>query len=168
MRTRLFFLARSPQQSASCAPRTRCHCCETRKCPPLADGILSIYTAARRSLWGRLGSVLDVGKRLRRMRGRFHQWVHISTGAHQPLDLCHDPPKFSIQSSLGSTKHRRMRSRGPPDPRSIPERVRGPIYIPKKSICRTRWSPVPVKYAITRGPPVVAVAVSLDPILPQR
>ena len=37
------------------------------------DGILSI--AARRSLWGRLGSVLDVGKRLRRMRWRCHQWV---------------------------------------------------------------------------------------------
>ena len=32
----------------------------------------------------------------------------------------------------------------------------------------TRWRTVPVKYAITRGPPVVAVAVSLDPILPQR
>ena len=29
-------------------------------------------------------------------------------------------------------------------------------------------APFPSKTAITRGPPVVAVAVSLDPILPQR
>ena len=44
----------------------------------------------------------------------------------------HDLPKISIQSSLGSTKHRRMRSRGPPDPISIPEGVQEPIYIRKK------------------------------------
>ena len=43
----------------------------------------------------------------------------------------HGLPKISIQSSLGSTKHRRMLSRGPPDPRPIPERVRGPICIRK-------------------------------------
>ena len=53
-------------------------------------------------------------------------------GPLRSIALDHDLPKISIQSSLGSTKHRRMRSRGPPDPRSIPERVRGPIYIPKK------------------------------------
>ena len=46
--------------------------------------------------------------------------------------MYHDPPKFSIQSSLGSPKHLRMRSRRLPDPRPIPEGVRGPICIHKK------------------------------------
>ncbi len=41
-------------------------------------------------------------------------------------------PKFWIQSSLGSTKHVRLRCRRLPDPRPIPERVREPIYIRKK------------------------------------
>ena len=54
-------------------------------------------------------------------------------------------PRFSIRSSLGSIKHRCMRSRGPPDPRSIPERVRAPIYIRKKCTIWARWRPVPVK-----------------------
>ena len=41
-------------------------------------------------------------------------------------------PEFWIQSSLESTKHRRMRCRRLPDPRAIPERVRGPICVRKK------------------------------------
>ena len=40
-------------------------------------------------------------------------------------------PKFWIQSSLGSSKHGRMRRRRLPDPRPILEGVRGPIYIRK-------------------------------------
>ena len=64
-----------------------------------------------RSPRGRLGSVLDVGKRLRRMCQCFHGWIQISTGPQQCADNYHDPPKFSIQSSLGNPKHRRMRSR---------------------------------------------------------
>ena len=43
-----------------------------------------------------------------------------------------DLPKISIQSSLRSTKHRRMRRRRLPDPRPIPEGVLEPIYIRKK------------------------------------
>ena len=66
-----------------------------------------------------------------------HAWalpsVHTyKQGPLRSIALDHDLPKISIQSSLGSTKHRRMLSRGPPDPRPIPERVRGPIYIRKK------------------------------------
>ena len=57
---------------------------------------------------------------------------YISHGPLRYTSIGHDPPKFSIQSSLGSTKHRRMRSRGPPDPISIPEGVQEPIYIRKK------------------------------------
>ena len=40
-----------------------------------------------RSPRGRLGSVLDVGKRLRRMRGRFQQWIAMRTGAQLPTCL---------------------------------------------------------------------------------
>ena len=55
--------------------------------------------------------------------------------SHGPLrytSIGHDLPKISIQSSLASTERSRMRSRGPPDPRPIPEGARGPIYIRKK------------------------------------
>ena len=85
-----------------------------------------------RSLRGLLGSELDMGSRLRRMRGRFDQWMQIKTGPQHYAELYHDPPKFSIQSSLESTERSRMRSRGPSDLRPIPEGVRGPIYIRKK------------------------------------
>ena len=85
-----------------------------------------------RSPWRCLGSILDVRNRLHRMRGRFHRWIHISTGPQQFAETYHDPPKFSIQSSLESTERSRMRSRGPSDLRPIPEGVREPIYIRKK------------------------------------
>ena len=85
-----------------------------------------------RSPRGRLGSELDMGSRLRRMRGRFDQWIQIKTGPQQSFDNCHDPPKFSIQSSLESTERSRMRSRGPSDLRPIPEGGREPICIHKK------------------------------------
>jgi hypothetical protein len=85
-----------------------------------------------RSPRGRLGSVPDMGNRLRRMRGRFDQWIHISTGPLRSTALDHDLPKIWIQSSLGSPKHCRMRCRRLPDLRPIPEGVREPIYIRKK------------------------------------
>ena len=91
-----------------------------------------VKIVAPRSPWGRLGSVLDACNRLRRMRGRFHRWIHISTGPQPDVGLEHKSPKFSIQSSLGSSKYGRMRPRGRPDLRPIPEGVRGPISIRKK------------------------------------
>jgi hypothetical protein len=116
----------------------------------------------------RLGSVVYMCNRLRRMRGRFHRWIHISTGPQQVVEEYHDPPKFSIQSSLESPKNRRMRRRGPPDPRPIPEGDCEPICPRKKCASWTRWRPVPVKNVNFSRAPVVAVAVSLDPILPHR
>ena len=98
----------------------------------------SYHIVVLRSPRGRLGSVLDMGSRLRRMRGRFHRWIQIKTGPQQCADNYHDPPKFSIQSSLGSTKHRRMRRRGLPDPRPTPEGVRESICIRKKCAIWTR------------------------------
>ena len=50
----------------------------------------------------RLGTVLDVGNRLRRMRGRFDRWIHISTGPQPLIGLEHKSANFSIQSSLGA------------------------------------------------------------------
>ena len=85
-----------------------------------------------RSPRGRLGSELDMCKRRHRMRGRSHRWIHISTGPQPDIGLEHKSDNFSIQSSLGSSKRRRMRPRRLPDPRSIPEGVQEPIYIRKK------------------------------------
>ena len=85
-----------------------------------------------RSLGRRLGSVLDVGNRLRRARGRFYQWIHISTGPQQLFELWYRSDNFSIQSSPESSKHGRMRRRGPPELRPIPEGDCEPIYIRKK------------------------------------
>ena len=73
-----------------------------------------------------------VRKRRRRVRGRFDQWIQIKTGPQQCAEDYHDPPKFWIQSSLGSSKRRRMRCRRLPDLRPIPEGVQEPIYIRKK------------------------------------
>ena len=97
------------------------------------------------SLGGRSGSVLDLRNRLRRKRGRFDRWIHISTGPQPDIGLEHKSDNFSIQCSLGSPKKRRMRSRGSPDLRPIPERVRESIYVRKKYVIWTRWRPVPVK-----------------------
>ena len=100
----------------------------TRAGAPVESCQFVVLEVARRAL----GSVLDVGKRRRRMRGRFHRWMQIETGPQQCAETYHNPTKFWIQSPLGSPKHWRMRSRRLPDPRPIPERVRGPIWIRKK------------------------------------
>ena len=87
---------------------------------------------ALRSPWGRSGSVLVTCKRLRRVRGRFHQEIHISNLHGSARALQHKSPKFWIKSSLESTERGRMRSTGPPDLKPIPEGVRGPICHRKK------------------------------------
>ena len=94
---------------------------------------------------GRLESELDMGSRLRRMRGRFDQWIQISTGPWRYTSISHDLPKISIQSSLESPKNRRMRCRRLPDPRPISEGAREPIYPRKKCAIWARWRPVPGK-----------------------
>ena len=97
-----------------------------------ATSMESCRFAARRSPGGRFWSVVDVRKRLRRVRGRFHRWIHISTGPQQCADNYHDLPKFWIQSSLESPKRQRMRCRWLPTIRTTPVGVRGPICIQKK------------------------------------
>ena len=110
-----------------------------------AASMESCRFAVRRSPGGRFWSVVDVRKRLHRVRGRFHRWIHISTGPQPDIGLEHKSDNFSIQCSLGSPKNRRMRSRGSPDLRPIPERVRESIYVRKKYVIWNRWRPVPVK-----------------------
>ena len=85
-----------------------------------------------RSPRGRFWSVLDVRNRLHRMRGRFHRWIHISTGPQPAIGEEHKSGKFWIQSSLKGSKRGRMRCRRLPDLGPIPEGVREPIYIHKK------------------------------------
>ena len=97
-----------------------------------AASMESCRFAARRSPWGRLGSVLYTCNRLQRMRERFRQYIHISTGPQPDIGPEPKSPKFWIQSSLGSSKNGRMRRRRLPDLRAIPEGVREPIYIRKK------------------------------------
>ena len=76
--------------------------------------------------------ILDVGNRLRRMRGRFP--LQTIAKMHVLSQLQHKMPRFWIQHKmpLGSSKYRRMRRRRLPDPRPIPEGAREPIYIRKK------------------------------------
>ena len=106
-----------------------------------------------RSPRGRLGSVRDTCNRLQRMRGRFRQYIHISTGPQPDFGPEPKSPKFWIQSSLGSPENRHMRSRGPSDLRPISEGVRGPICPRKKCAIWTRWRPVPVKNVNYPRPP---------------
>ena len=51
---------------------------------------------------------------------------------------------------------------------TYPKRPPGADLPPKKVCNLDLMAPFPSKTPITRGAPVVAVAVSLDPILPQR
>ena len=84
---------------------------------------------APRSPWGRLGSVQDVGNHLRRMRGRFHRWPTLSASHRagaQVLSVL-DPELSGEPQALAHMRPRRL-----PDPKPIPERVRGPICIRKK------------------------------------
>ena len=85
-----------------------------------------------RSPRGRFWSVLDVRNQLHRMRGRFHRWIHISTGPQPDLGEEHKSGKFCFQSSLKGSKRGRMRRRRLPYLGPIPEGVREPIYIRKK------------------------------------
>ena len=103
--------------------------------------------------------------RLHRMRRRFEGLSanSLTTPSHLTMNYL-----AMASRALGGPKRRRMRRRRLPTTRPTPRDLQEPIYPRKKCAIWTRWRPVPVKTSITRGPPVVAVAVSLDPILPQR
>ena len=107
----------------------------------------------RRSPGCRFWSVVDVRKRLHRVRHPFHQSIHIKQGAQPANQLEPKSSKFWIQSSLESPKRHRMRCRRLPTIRATPVAVRGPICPRKKCAIWTRWRPVPGKNAnYPRGP----------------
>ena len=74
-----------------------------------AASMESCRFVALSSPWGRLGSVLYTCNRQRRVRGRFHRYIHISTGPQPAIGFVHKSGKFCFQSSLKGPKHCRMR-----------------------------------------------------------
>ena len=97
-----------------------------------AASMESCRFVARRSPGGRFWSVVDVRKRLQRVRHPFHQSMHIKQGAQPANQLEPKSSMFWIQSSLESPKRQRMRCRWLPTIRTTPVGVRGPICIQKK------------------------------------
>ena len=97
-----------------------------------AASMESCRFAARRSPRGRFWSVVDVRKRLQRVRHPFHQSIHIKQGAQPANQLEPKSSMFWIQSSLESPENQRMRCMWLPTIRATPVGVRGPICIQKK------------------------------------
>ena len=133
-----------------------------------AASVESCQAMVQRSPRGRFWSVVDVRKRLDRMRGGFHRCIHISKV------LCAPELWTMICQSFGS----RVLWRAPsaracgvgdyPTPDLSQRESEGRSISQKSKQFGPDGAPFPSKTSITRGPPVVAVAVSLDPILPQR
>ena len=120
---------------------------------------------ARRSPGDRLGSYVYMVSRLHRMRRRFEGLSanSLNTPSHSSMNYL-----AMTSRALGGPKRRRMRRRRLPTTRPTPRDLQELICPRKKCAVWTRWRPVPVKNVNFSRAPVVAVAVSLDPILPQR
>ena len=58
----------------------------------------SCQSVVQRSLWGRLGSILDVGSRLHRLRGRIHHRKSIIQVLSQPNDLSQSCQSFDFRA----------------------------------------------------------------------
>ena len=133
-----------------------------------AASVESCRFVVPRSLGGCLGSVVDMGKCLRRVHWCFHRWIHMRTGAQLPRGLHHDPPKISIQSSRGAPRIGTGALGDYPTP-DLSGRESASRSASEKSVQYwTRWRPVPVKNVNFSRAPGIVIAVSSDPILPQR
>ena len=121
-----------------------------------------------RSPWGRLGSLLDVRKRLHRTRGGFHRCIHISKVLCALLLWTMICQRFRSRALWGAPSTGACGVGDYPTP-DLSQRAPASRSAPEKTV---QFGPdgasFPSKTPITRGPPVVAVAVSSDPILPQR
>ena len=128
----------------------------------------SCQSLPKRSPRGRLGSVLYTCNCLHRIRRGFKQFWPISLS--RPLGLAIFLPWFASRAHRSTRLLHlcRMRYRRLPTTKPTPRDLQEPFSPRKKCAIWTRWRPVPVKNANYPRPPVVAVAVSLDPILPQR
>ena len=129
-----------------------------------ASGILSIRGPGV-SL-GSLRVVLYMVSRLHRMRAASEHNRPILSALQASLWTMNYLAMAS--RALGGPKRRRMRCRRLPTTRPTPRGLQEPILPRKKCAIWTRWRPVPVKNVNFSRAPVVAVAVSLDPILPHR
>jgi hypothetical protein len=130
-----------------------------------AAPVESCQSLPNRSPGGRLGSVLDTCKRLHRMRRRFQHISANSLSAARPKTM----NSLAMASrALEGPKRWRMWYRRLPDTRPTPRDLQEPIYIRKKCAFWTRWRPVPVKNVNFSRAPEIVIAVSSDPILPQR
>ncbi len=130
-----------------------------------AAPVSSCQSPPKRCPWGRLGSVLYTCKRLRRTRRRFQ---HIS--ANSLISAAHKTMNSLAMAStaLGCRIDGVCGTGDYPLP-DLPRGASRSRSTPEKSVqFGPDGAPIPSKTAITRGPPVVAVAVSLDPTVPQR
>ena len=93
-----------------------------------AASVESCRLAAQKLSGSRFGSVIDMCNRY----AAYAAASKLTYISQRYTSVGHDLPKISIQSSLGSTKHRRMRRRRLSDPRPNQEGVREPICIRKK------------------------------------
>ena len=130
-----------------------------------AAPVESCQSVAPRSPWGCLGWLLYTRKRLHRMR---HSFQHIS--ANSLISAAHKTMISLAMASraLGGPKISACGTGDYPLPDLPPESSRGRSTPEKSAQFGPDGAPFPSKTSITRGPPVVAVAVSLDPILPHR
>ena len=133
-----------------------------------AASVKSCRFVVLRSPGGRLGSILDMGNRLRRMRGRFHRCIHISKVLCAPALWSMICQRFRSRALWGAPSSRACGVGVYPTP-DLSQETSESRSAPEKSVqFGPDGAPFPSKTSITRGPPVVAVAVSLDPILPHR
>ena len=130
-----------------------------------AAPVESCQSLPQRSPWGRLGSGLYMVSRLHRMRRRIQHILanSLSIATHLSMNYL-----AMASRALGGPQLRRMRYRRLPTTRPTPRGLQEPICPRKKLQFGPDGASFPSKTSITRGPPVVAIAVSLNPILPQR
>ena len=122
-------------------------------------------SVAQRPPWVRLGSGLYTRKRLYRARRRFQ---HIS--ANSLISAAHKTMNYLawLPEPSAGPKNRRSGTADCPLP-DLPREASRSRSAPEESVqFGPDGAPSPAKTPITRGAPVVAVAVSLAPILPHR
>ena len=133
-----------------------------------AAPVESCQAMVQRSPRGRFWSVVDVRKRLHCTHGGFHRELHISKVLCALLLWTMICQRFRSRALWGAPSTGACGVGDYPTP-DLSQRVSASRSAPEKSNSfGPDGAPFPSKTSITRGPPVVAVAVSSDPILPQR
>ena len=130
------------------------------------DGILSICGPEVSR-----GSLLVVSRRAQAPTPHTRRLPSVHTYKQGPLRsiaLDHDPPKFSIQSSRGAPRTGACGLGDHPTSDLSQRESENRSASEKSKQFGPDGAPFPSKTSINRWPPVVAAAVSLDPILPQR